>query len=82
MLSAACFCCQQCCTPAAARAPPSHTASPPRPPPYPLHTPTVQGPLKCNISFTRVAQSASFRHDVLAVPHKHSADGERLYYIP
>ena len=58
---------------------------PPCPPSLPLHAPAaccVQGPVKCNISFTRVAQSPKYRQDILAVPHKHSADGERLYYIP
>ncbi|PRW58613.1 hypothetical protein C2E21_2919 [Chlorella sorokiniana] len=40
-----------------------------------------EAPLKVGISYTRVAQSATFRHKVLAVPHKKSADGERLYYI-
>lgn len=54
-------------------------------PPSPLHCPAtqpaLQGSLKTSITYSRVAQSAHFRHNVLAVPHKKSADGERLYYL-
>ena len=41
----------------------------------------MQAPLKVAISYTRVAQSAHFRHNVLAVPHKRNAERERMYYI-
>lgn len=64
-----------------------HLPALPDPPPHclplppSLAHPELQAPLKGAISYTRVAQSAHFRHNVLAVPHKKSADGERLYYI-
>lgn len=66
--------CDPTCRPCLTR----HPAALPCCPPPPL--PDLQGPLKAAISYTRVAQSAHFRHNVLAVPHKKSADGERLYY--